>query len=84
MFAFSTAIHFLFTAYTLMLFARVIGSWFPNFQHFSLMRFVNYYTDPYLNIFRKVIPPVGVLDLSPLIAFFALRFFEKILLAFVY
>lgn len=84
MFTLSSAIHFLFTAYTLMLFARVIGAWFPNFQQFSMMRFVNYYTDPYLNIFRKVIPPVGMLDLSPLMAFFALRFLEKILLAFVH
>lgn len=76
----SNTIHFLFTGYTLMLFARIIGSWFPNFQEFSLMRFVNYYTEPYLKVFRKVVPPLGMVDLSPLLAFFALRVVERIVL----
>ncbi|MCH9632184.1 MAG: hypothetical protein S4CHLAM6_05140 [Chlamydiae bacterium] len=79
----SAAIHFIFTAYTLMLFARVIGSWFPKFQQFSVMRFVHYYTEPYLKFFRKVIPPLGMVDLSPLIAFVALKFFERLLFAFI-
>lgn len=79
----SVIIHFIFTAYTLMLFVRVMGSWFPNFQQFSIMRFVNFYTEPYLKVFRKIIPQMGMVDLSPLIAFFALRIVEKILLAIV-
>lgn len=81
--SFSYAVHLLFTGYTLLLFARIIGSWFPNFQQFSLMRFVNYYTDPYLNVFKRFIPPVGMIDLSPLLAFLALRFAERFLLLFV-
>lgn len=80
----SYAVHLLFTGYTLLLFARIIGSWFPNFQQFSLMRFVNYYTDPYLNVFRRVVPPVGMLDLSPLMAFAALRVLERIIVSLVH
>ena len=79
----SVIIHFIFTAYTLMLFTRVIGSWFPSFQQFTIMRFIHYYTEPYLKVFRKVIPRLGMMDLSPLIAFFALRIFERLLLAFI-
>jgi YggT family protein len=63
----------LFTTYTFMLLARVFGSWFPNFAQSRLMRFIAFYTDPYLNIFRKIIPPLGMLDISPMIAFFALQ-----------
>lgn len=81
---FSYAIHLLFTGYTLLLFARIIGSWFPAFQSYSVMRFVNYYTDPYLNVFRRIVPPVGMLDLSPLLAFFALKILERLVLTFVH
>ena len=80
----STAIHFLFMSYTLMLFARILGSWFPNFQHLSIMRFINYYTDPYLKIFKRVIPPLGMIDLSPLLAFLALRIIERFILGFIH
>jgi YggT family protein len=67
--------------YLIMLFIRVVGSWFPSIAHSTFMRFIAYYTDPYLNIFRKIIPPIGgVLDLSPLLGFFVLQFLEVILI----
>ena len=67
----------LFTVYTLMLVVRIFGSWFPSFQNSSFFRFLSHYTDPYLNIFRRFIPPIGgVLDLSPILGFFALQFLK--------
>lgn len=71
----------LFTTYTFLLLARVLGSWFPRFAQSNLMRFIAYYTDPYLNIFRKIIPPIGMLDISPMVAFIALQLIQGILLA---
>jgi uncharacterized protein YggT (Ycf19 family) len=45
------------------------------------MGFVAHYVDPYLNVFRRFIPPIGgVLDLSPLLAFFALSLLEKLII----
>lgn len=71
----------IFTAYTLMLLGRVLGSWIPKAQGHPIMRFLAHYTDPYLNFFRKIIPPIGgVLDLSPLLAFFALQLIENLIL----
>ncbi|NGX56714.1 MAG: hypothetical protein K1060chlam5_00958 [Candidatus Anoxychlamydiales bacterium] len=73
----------LFTCYTLMLFIRVIGSWFPQFRAHNFMRFIAHYTDPYLNIFKKIIPPIGgIVDISPMIGFFCLQILEKIVLSF--
>jgi YggT family protein len=73
-------IHWFFSIYTLFLMVRIIGSWFPPFAHHKIMRFVAFYTDPYLNLFRRVIPPIGgMLDLSPLLGFFTLHFMEKFL-----
>ena len=72
-------LNILFTTYTFMLLARVVGSWFPRFAQSPIMRFVAFYTDPYLNIFRKIIPPLGMLDISPMVAFFALQLVQGIL-----
>jgi len=72
-------LNILFTTYTFMLLTRVIGSWFPRFAQSRFMRFIAFYTDPYLNVFRKIIPPLGMLDISPMVAFFALQLIQGIL-----
>lgn len=76
-------IHIFFVAYTLLLFLRILSSWVPEWQGHRWFLFLSFYTDPYLAFFRRLIPPLGgVLDLSPLLAFFALRFMETFLLSF--
>jgi YggT family protein len=64
-----------------MLFGRILISWFPDFQDNKLVQFVSYYTDPYLNLFRKIIPPFGMLDISPIFAFLGLGVIEYVVLA---
>ena len=77
-------VHILFVTYTILLFVRIVSSWFPAYQTHHLVRFVAFYTDPYLNLFRRLLPPLGgVLDISPILAFFVLRLIEMILLSFV-
>jgi YggT family protein len=73
------AIHYLFLIYTIFIAARIIGSWFPSFARHKIMHFLAFYTDPYLNVFRRIIPPIGMLDLSPLLAFFGLQILERII-----
>lgn len=65
-----------FGVYMIMLFVRIMSSWFPEYRDHNFVRFLAFYTDPYLNIFRKIIPPLGMFDLSPIIAFFALQILE--------
>ena len=75
-------IHILFVSYTVLLFVRIVSSWFPSWQGHHLIQFVSFYTDPYLNLFRRLLPPLGgVLDISPILAFFVLRIIEMILLS---
>ena len=60
--------------YTLVLVVRVLLSWFPNLDWGNpLLSALSSITDPYLNIFRGLIPPLGGLDLSALVSFFALQ-----------
>ena len=76
-------IHLLFTVYSLMLIIRILGSWFYNFQQTSFFIFISHYTDPYLQFFRRFIPPIGgMLDLSPVLGFFVLQFLEWVLTRF--
>lgn len=78
------AIHVVFRVYVTLLFINIIGSWFPSFSQKNFMRFIRYYTEPYLNLFRRIIPPIGgFLDLSPLLAFFSLKFLERMIISFL-
>lgn len=66
-----------------MLLLRIISSWLPSMETIYGFRFLMYYTDPYLNLFRKIIPSFQGIDFSPILAFFALRIVEKVLLRFI-
>eukprot|EP00594_Rhizosolenia_setigera_P009002 CAMPEP_0178955172 /NCGR_PEP_ID=MMETSP0789-20121207/9443_1 /TAXON_ID=3005 /ORGANISM="Rhizosolenia setigera, Strain CCMP 1694" /LENGTH=115 /DNA_ID=CAMNT_0020636745 /DNA_START=304 /DNA_END=651 /DNA_ORIENTATION=+ len=59
--------------YNLVITARILLSWFPQAQSIGALQPVFGITDPYLNLFRGLIPPIGGLDLSPILAFFALN-----------
>ncbi|WP_338461672.1 YggT family protein [Synechococcus elongatus IITB7] len=59
--------------YFVLLIIRVLLSWFPNFQSSQFMLILGQLTDPYLNLFRRVIPPLGGMDFSPILAFFILQ-----------
>lgn len=68
-----------FQVYILMLFAKILSSWLPELNQYRFMQFISFYTDPYLNFFRNFIPPLGMIDISPIFAFLALGFIEYIL-----
>lgn len=73
-------IKILFQVYTLMLFVRIISSWVPEWRESKVVQFVAFYTDPYLDIFRRVVPPLAGIDFSPILAFIALSILESLLL----
>jgi YggT family protein len=66
--------------YVVLIFIRIIMSWIPRMPYnrylSAALKFVSDVTDPYLNIFRRFLPPVrlgpGALDLSPIVATFVL------------
>lgn len=76
-------INLVFQVYTLMLFARILASWVPQINEYRLMQFISYYTDPYLNLFRRFIPPLGMFDLSPIVAFLSLSFIQNLVINFL-
>jgi YggT family protein len=43
------------------------------------MSFLSPITDPYLNLFRSIIPPMGGIDFSPILAILVLQFASSLL-----
>lgn len=67
--------------YSVFLLIRVLLSWFPNLDWGSnpILSGLSSITDPYLNLFRGLIPPLGGIDLSALVAFLALNLVQSLL-----
>jgi YggT family protein len=77
----------LFTVYLILIFARIVLSFIPRMPYNPTLRavvgFIHEVTDPYLNLFRRVIPPVGPLDLSPILAIFLLYIVQAIVVGLI-
>ena len=72
--------------YILLIFAFVLLSWIrlPYSPTVSrVQRFLYDVCDPYLRLFRRVLPPLGPLDLSPIVGIFALVIVQRVLVALV-
>ena len=65
--------------YFWLIFARCLLSWFPVDRNKQPIAFLCYLTDGYLNLFRKIIPPFGGIDFSPIAACFALYIINIVL-----
>lgn len=60
--------------YTALLVIRILLTWFPNINWYNQpFTALSQITDPYLNIFRSFIPPLGGFDFSPILAIFLLN-----------
>lgn len=76
----------LFTVYIVLIFLRVLISYVPRMPYNPLLRavldFITQTTDPYLNFFRRFLPPVGgggfALDLSPIVGIIVLFVLQAI------
>ncbi len=80
----STVVSFI-SIYLLLLFVRVILTWFPNIDWYR-QPFValSQVTDPYLNLFRNILPPLGGMDFSPMLAFLALSLLQRAIASAAY
>nr|WP_261305784.1 YggT family protein [Paenibacillus andongensis] len=60
--------------YYFMIIGYLILSWFPNARDSFIGGLLAKLVEPYLSPFRKIIPSIGFIDLSPIVALIALRF----------
>ncbi|CAM4258591.1 YggT family protein [Paenibacillus tarimensis] len=70
--------------YSFIIIAYILLSWLPNARESFIGEFLGKLVEPYLAPFRRIIPPIGgMLDISPIIALFALRFIAAGLIAVI-
>jgi len=81
----------LFLVYVVLIFARIVISFVPRMPYRPWLRavldFVTETTDPYLNFFRRFLPPIGgggfALDLSPMVGLIVLFVAEAIVVGLI-
>ena len=74
-------VHVFIGVYTLLILAFIITSWIrlPYSPWLNrIQRFLYDVCDPYLRLFRRVLPPLGPLDLSPMVAVISLIAIDQI------
>jgi YggT family protein len=60
--------------YSTLIIIRVLLTWFPNIDWYNQpFAALSQITDPYLNLFRSIIPPLGGIDISPILAILLLQ-----------
>jgi YggT family protein len=77
--------------YLVLIFIRILTSWIPRMPYnrylAAFLKFVSDVTDPYLNLFRRILPPVRMggagLDLSPIVATFVLIIVSSIVVGLI-
>jgi len=77
--------------YLVLIFIRILMSWIPRMPYnrylSAVLKFVTDVTDPYLNLFRRILPPVRLggagLDLSPIVATFVLIIVSSIVVSLI-
>jgi YggT family protein len=81
----------LFVVYIILIFARIVLSFVPRLPYRPWLRaavdFITETTDPYLNFFRRFLPPIGgggfALDLSPMIGLIVLFFARAVVVGLI-
>lgn len=62
--------------YSLMIFIRIVFSWVMVSYHNRAMRFLVNTTEPLLGPLRRIVPPLGMFDISPFVAFLIIWLFQ--------
>jgi YggT family protein len=64
----------------LAMFVRAIASWFRFDERYAIIRFLARITDPFIDPVRRIVPPMGFIDMAFIITFFLLRTMQILLI----
>ena len=79
MFQIVTLLITLVQAYSFLMFVWVLLSWIPDLRFSKFYIVLDKIFLPFLEPFRKIIPPINGIDISPLLGFFTLQLVVKLL-----
>ena len=78
-----TFVNILFTLLELAILARVLLSWFRLDSYHPVVNFVYQITEPILRPLRNIIPPLGMIDISPIVALILMDIIRRIIQAII-
>lgn len=81
----------IFLVYFILIFIRILLSWVPRMPYYPWLRatvdFIHQVVDPFLNVFRRVLPPIGLggmgIDISPILAIVVLSIVWRVVVALI-
>ncbi len=74
-------LNLLLTVLTVAILIRALLTWVPNMDPSNpLVRLLNQITDPLLQPARRLIPPMGGMDLSPIVVIVVLQLLQRLLM----
>ena len=77
-------IRYLFNFYEYSMFAYILSSWVPQIKNNIIVEFLEVICEPYLKLFRKIIPPIGMLDISPVVAVIVLSLLQNFIVTLLF
>ena len=75
---------YVFRFYEISLVIYIFSSWFPMARNNFIIKFLEDICEPYLSLFRRVLPPVAGVDFSPILAIITLGFLERIIYSIIF
>lgn len=68
-----TVAQMLLSGYGFAIIIYIFSSWIPASRDMKVIQFIGRIVEPYLGIFRRIIPNIGMIDISPIVAIFVLN-----------
>ena len=67
--------------YTFLIIVRLLLTWIPTIvdPYHPIVQLLGQITEPVLEPARRLIPPIGMIDISPIVVFIALNFISRML-----
>ena len=64
--------------------AYILTSWVPQIKNNFIVEFLEAICEPYLKLFRKFVPPIGMLDISPVVALIVLSVIQNLIISLLF
>ena len=66
--------------YSFIIFVRVLITWIPGLDPYNpIVQFLHQITDPVMEPARRIIPPIGMMDISPIVVMVVMSILAQIL-----
>lgn len=79
-----TLISYIFRFYEFAIVIYILSSWFPMAKNNFIIKFLQDICEPYLSLFRKILPPIAMIDFSPILGIMALGFIERFIYSILF